>query len=186
MISHHMVIEGGKVANYQPYPPTPWNASVRDTYGTPGPYEDAVQNTPIFEENGPENFKGVDIMRAVRSFDPCLPCGVHMYTGVGQGPQGPAHPDRDVLSGSRLEAGRIARTGRRPEALVARFQELTGGLERIDDPLGARRSAEELVGVVLDLYGEGLRRIFAALAEDGEATARAARARSPTTASSPA
>ena len=47
--------------------------------GRPGPYEDAVQNTPIFEENGPENFKGVDIMRAVHSFDPCLPCGVHMY-----------------------------------------------------------------------------------------------------------
>ncbi len=84
VISHHMVIEGGKVANYQPYPPTPWNASVRDVYGTPGPYEDAVQNTPIFEENGPENFKGVDIMRAVRSFDPCLPCGVHMYTGGGR------------------------------------------------------------------------------------------------------
>ena len=84
MLSHHMVIRGGKIANYQPYPPTPWNASVRDVYGTPGPYEDAVQNTPIFEENGPENFKGVDIMRAVRSFDPCLPCGVHMYTGGGQ------------------------------------------------------------------------------------------------------
>ena len=33
---------------------------------------------------GPENFKGVDIMRAVRSFDPCLPCGVHMYSGKGQ------------------------------------------------------------------------------------------------------
>ena len=84
VLSHHMVIKGGKIANYQPYPPTPWNASVRDVYGTPGPYEDAVQNTPIFEENGPENFKGVDIMRAVRSFDPCLPCGVHMYTGGGQ------------------------------------------------------------------------------------------------------
>jgi hydrogenase large subunit len=22
-------------------------------------------------------------MRAVRSFDPCLPCGVHMYNGQG-------------------------------------------------------------------------------------------------------
>ena len=40
-----------------------------------------MQNTPIFEENGPDNFKGIDIMRTVRSFDPCLPCGVHMYTG---------------------------------------------------------------------------------------------------------
>src|SRR2546421_280878 len=85
VLSHHMVIRGGKIANYHPYPPTPWNGSVRDVYGTPGPYEDAVQNTPIFEENEPENFKGIDIMRAVRSFDPCLPCGVHMYLGGGSG-----------------------------------------------------------------------------------------------------
>ena len=85
VLSHHMVIRGGKIANYHPYPPTPWNGSVRDVYGTPGPYEDAVQNTPIFEENEPDNFKGIDIMRAVRSFDPCLPCGVHMYLGGGSG-----------------------------------------------------------------------------------------------------
>jgi len=84
VLSHHMVIRDGKIANYHPYPPTPWNGSVRDIYGTPGPYEDAVQNTPIFEENPPDNFKGIDIMRAVRSFDPCLPCGVHMYLWQGQ------------------------------------------------------------------------------------------------------
>ncbi len=84
VLSHHVVIRDGKIANYHPYPPTPWNASPRDIYGTPGPYEDAVQNTPLFEENGPENFKGIDIMRTVRSFDPCLPCGVHMYLGNGK------------------------------------------------------------------------------------------------------
>ncbi|WP_126631919.1 nickel-dependent hydrogenase large subunit [Dictyobacter alpinus] len=84
VLSHHVVIRDGKIANYHPYPPTPWNANPRDIYGTPGPYEDAVQNTPIFEENGPDNFKGIDIMRAVRSFDPCLPCGVHMYLGKGK------------------------------------------------------------------------------------------------------
>jgi hydrogenase large subunit len=84
VLSHHVVIRDGKIANYHPYPPTPWNANPRDIYGTPGPYEDAVQNTPIFEENGPENFKGIDIMRTVRSFDPCLPCGVHMYVGDGK------------------------------------------------------------------------------------------------------
>ncbi len=84
VLSHHMVIRKGKIANYHPYPPTPWNGSVRDSYGTPGPYEDAVQNTPIFEENGQDQFKGIDIMRAVRSFDPCLPCGVHMYLGNGK------------------------------------------------------------------------------------------------------
>ncbi|HXN12000.1 MAG TPA: nickel-dependent hydrogenase large subunit [Candidatus Acidoferrales bacterium] len=84
VLSHHMVIRDGKIANYHPYPPTPWNANPRDVYGTPGPYEDAVQNTPIFEENGPDKFKGIDIMRTVRSFDPCLPCGVHMYVGKGK------------------------------------------------------------------------------------------------------
>ncbi len=84
VLSHHVVIRDGKIANYHPYPPTPWNASPRDSFGTPGPYEDAVQDCPIFEDNGPDEFKGIDIMRAVRSFDPCLPCGVHMYLGNGK------------------------------------------------------------------------------------------------------
>ena len=84
VLSHHLVIRDGKIANYHPYPPTPWNASPRDHYGTPGPYEDAVQGLPIFEENGPDDFKGIDIMRTVRSYDPCLPCGVHMYSGKGK------------------------------------------------------------------------------------------------------
>ncbi len=84
LLSHHVVIKGGKIANYHPYPPTCWNASPRDSHGTLGPYEDAVCNTPIFEENGPDRFKGIDIMRTVRSFDPCLPCGVHMYLGKGK------------------------------------------------------------------------------------------------------
>ena len=84
VLSHHLVIRDGKIANYHPYPPTPWNGSPTDSYGTPGPYEDAVMGMPIFEENGQDDFKGIDIMRAVRSFDPCLPCGVHMYVGDGK------------------------------------------------------------------------------------------------------
>jgi hydrogenase large subunit len=84
VLSHHMVIRDGKIANYHPYPPTPWNASPRDSDGIPGPYEDALQGQPIFEENGRDAFKGIDIMRTVRSFDPCLPCGVHMYLGKGK------------------------------------------------------------------------------------------------------
>jgi hydrogenase large subunit len=84
VLSHHLVIRNKKIANYHPYPPTPWNASPRDIYGTPGPYEDAVQGQQLFEENDRENFRGIDIMRTVRSFDPCLPCGVHMYLGEGK------------------------------------------------------------------------------------------------------
>ncbi len=84
VLSHHLVIRDKKIANYHPYPPTPWNASPTDSNGVPGPYEDAVAGMPIFEENGQDSFRGVDIMRAVRSFDPCLPCGVHMYLGGGR------------------------------------------------------------------------------------------------------
>jgi hydrogenase large subunit len=84
VLSHHVVIRDKKIANYHPYPPTPWNGSPTDSNGVAGPYEDAVANMPIFEENDQEHFRGVDIMRAVRSFDPCLPCGVHMYLGGGK------------------------------------------------------------------------------------------------------
>src|SRR5262249_7212291 len=85
VLSHQMVIRNSKIANYHAYSTTPWNASTRDIYVTPGPYEDAVQDSPIFEENGPgDKFKGIDVMRTVRSFDPCLPCGVHMYLGDGR------------------------------------------------------------------------------------------------------
>ncbi|HEX8855821.1 MAG TPA: nickel-dependent hydrogenase large subunit [Thermoleophilaceae bacterium] len=84
VLSHHVVIRDKKIANYHPYPPTPWNGSPTDSFGTLGPYEDAVTGMPIFEENGPDDFRGIDIMRAVRSFDPCLPCGVHMYLGNGR------------------------------------------------------------------------------------------------------
>jgi hydrogenase large subunit len=84
VLSHHLVIRDKKIANYHPYPPTPWNGSPTDSFGTLGPYEDAVTGQPIFEENGPDEFRGIDIMRAVRSFDPCLPCGVHMYLGGGK------------------------------------------------------------------------------------------------------
>src|SRR4029078_4780087 len=81
VLSHHVVIRDSKIANYHPYPPTSWNASPTDSFGTPGPDEDAVGRQTIFEENDQDSFRGIDIMRAVRSFDPCLPCGVHMYLG---------------------------------------------------------------------------------------------------------
>jgi len=84
VLSHHLVIRKGRIANYHPYPPTSWNASPQDRFGTNGPYEDAVIGTPIFEENSQADFQGIDIMRTVRSFDPCLPCGVHMALPSGR------------------------------------------------------------------------------------------------------
>ena len=63
-------------------------------------------------------------------------------------------PTGHVLSRGRRR-GASAETGRRRRALVERFQELSASLERIDDPR-ARERAQELIGVVIDLYGEGL------------------------------
>ena len=139
VLSHHMVIKDGKIANYHPYPPTPWNASVRDVYGTPGPYEDAVQNTPIFEENSPDNFKGIDIMRAVRSFDPCLPCGVHMYLGPGKTLQTMHNPATMPTDAGDLRRGRAGTVdvGEQVEALLAQLRRQGG------DP--AADTGEELV-----------------------------------------
>ena len=58
VLSHHMVIRDGKIANYHPYPPTPWNASPRDSYGTPGPYEDAVQEHADLRGERPRALQG--------------------------------------------------------------------------------------------------------------------------------
>jgi Fe-S cluster biogenesis protein NfuA/nitrite reductase/ring-hydroxylating ferredoxin subunit len=57
-----------------------------------------------------------------------------------------------------------------PDALVGRVEELTAQLESIGDPF-AQSCAEELVGALMGLYGEGLERIFEALEEEGAATA---------------
>ena len=54
------------------------------------------------------------------------------------------------------------------EALVGRVEELTAQLDAIGDPF-ARSCAEELVGALMGLYGEGLERIFAAIADEGAA-----------------
>ena len=78
-LTHHVVIEGGRIANYQIVTPSTWMASPRDPFGVPGPYEEAVMNTPILEEfSHPDRFTGIDILRTIRSFDPCMPCAVHM------------------------------------------------------------------------------------------------------------
>jgi hydrogenase large subunit len=81
------VINDGALANYQIITPSTWNASPKDPWGNPGPYEEAVLNTPLLETYSesfrPENFKGIDILRAIRSFDPCMPCTTHIHTGHG-------------------------------------------------------------------------------------------------------
>jgi hydrogenase large subunit len=79
-LSHHAIIDDGKLSNYQIVTPSTWNASPRDPWGNPGPYEEAVLNTPILENYASdEDYKGIDILRTIRSFDPCMPCTTHIH-----------------------------------------------------------------------------------------------------------
>jgi len=82
-LSHHLHMDKGKLLNYQINTPSTWNAAPRDPFGEPGPYEEAIVDTPILESVSDENIKGIDILRAIRSFDPCMPCTTHMDTGRG-------------------------------------------------------------------------------------------------------
>ncbi len=81
-LSHHMELDDGIVTNYQILTPSTINASPMDNWGRPGPYEEAVLNTPILEDfSTPEQYKGIDLLRTLRSFDPCMPCTTHIYAG---------------------------------------------------------------------------------------------------------
>jgi hydrogenase large subunit len=79
-LTHHAVIDHGVIQNYQILTPSTWMASPKDPFGNPGPYEEAVHATPLLENyEKPEDFKGIDVLRTIRSFDPCMPCTTHIY-----------------------------------------------------------------------------------------------------------
>ena len=74
-LGHWVEVKDKKIANYQCVVPTTWNASPRDDNGIPGPMEQAIIGTKIRDEANP-----FEIVRIVRSFDPCLACAIHLVT----------------------------------------------------------------------------------------------------------
>jgi hydrogenase large subunit len=81
-LTHHLELDKGAIVNYQIVTPSTLMASPKDLWGNPGPYEEAVLNTPILEEfEKPEHYRGIDILRTIRSFDPCMPSTTHIYAG---------------------------------------------------------------------------------------------------------
>ena len=83
-LTHWVVLDQGKIVNYQIVTPSTINASPRDPWDQPGAYEQAVMNTPIIEDfDDPTEFTSIDMLRAIRSFDPCMPCTTHVSTGNG-------------------------------------------------------------------------------------------------------
>ncbi len=78
-LSHWIVINDGKIKNYQCVVPSTWNAGPRDGKGTPGPYEASLVGNPMADAQLP-----LEVLRTVHSFDPCIACAVHMLDPHGR------------------------------------------------------------------------------------------------------
>ena len=78
-LSHWVVIKDGKVANYQAVVPTTWNACPRDDAAGHGAYEMSMMDTPVKIADKP-----LEIVKAVRSFDPCMACSTHLFNAKGE------------------------------------------------------------------------------------------------------
>ncbi|MBK1649122.1 nickel-dependent hydrogenase large subunit [Rhabdochromatium marinum] len=78
ILSHWIVIENGKIKNYQAVVPSTWNAGPRNQHDEQGPYEASLMNNPILDEQRP-----LEVLRTVHSFDPCLACAIHLHDNQG-------------------------------------------------------------------------------------------------------
>jgi hydrogenase large subunit len=78
-LSHWVVIEKGKIKNYQAVVPSTWNASPRDKAGVRGPYEAALLGTPVADAEKP-----LEALRTIHSFDPCMACACHTFDPEGR------------------------------------------------------------------------------------------------------
>jgi len=78
-LAHWIVIEDGKIANYQCVVPSTWNAGPRDAAGQPGPYEAALAGHRLHDPKQP-----LEILRTIHSFDPCISCAVHVTDPNGE------------------------------------------------------------------------------------------------------
>jgi hydrogenase large subunit len=77
-LSHWIVIENQKIANYQAIVPSTWNAGPRDADGNEGPYEASLKGHQLHDAKQP-----VEILRTIHSFDPCIACAVHVTDPEG-------------------------------------------------------------------------------------------------------
>jgi len=78
-LGHWIKISGKKIENYQAVVPTTWNCAPRDDKGARGPVEEALVGTSIVDTDNP-----LEVVRIVRSFDPCIACAVHLIKPSGE------------------------------------------------------------------------------------------------------
>jgi hydrogenase large subunit len=72
-LSHWVVIDDGKIKNYQCVVPSTWNACLRNEKDEPGPYQASLLGNPIADPEKP-----LEVLRAIHSFDPCIACAIHL------------------------------------------------------------------------------------------------------------
>ncbi len=77
-LGHWAVIKDGKIENYQAIVPSTWNAEPINTKGEHGAYESCMMDTHVQIPDKP-----LEIVKGIRSFDPCLACATHLYNLEG-------------------------------------------------------------------------------------------------------
>jgi hydrogenase large subunit len=82
-LGHWVIIDNGRIANYQAVVPTTWNAGPRTTDANgneiTGPYEAALIGHSLQNADQP-----LEILRTIHSFDPCMGCAVHLVDPDGK------------------------------------------------------------------------------------------------------
>ncbi len=72
-LGHWIKVKDKKIENYQAVVPSTWNASPRCENGVRGQYEEALIGAPVPDTKNP-----INVVRIIRSFDPCLACAIHI------------------------------------------------------------------------------------------------------------
>ncbi|MFM8953366.1 MAG: nickel-dependent hydrogenase large subunit [Planctomycetaceae bacterium] len=75
-LSDWIVIDEGRIANYQVITPTAWNIGPQDAHDVHGPMEQSFIGAPVHDPDDP-----VEMGHVARSYDSCLVCTVHAYDG---------------------------------------------------------------------------------------------------------
>jgi len=75
-LGHWLKVNNQVISFYQIITPSAWNLSTRSNSDVKGTAEQSLIGTPIKDINNP-----IEIGRTIRSFDPCISCATHVYSG---------------------------------------------------------------------------------------------------------
>lgn len=78
VLSHWVTLDKGKIKKYQAVVPSTWNAGPRDGNNVRGPYEEALIDNPVIDNERP-----LEVLRTIHSYDPCLACAIHLFDPKG-------------------------------------------------------------------------------------------------------